>query len=264
MRKLVTLGVVLSLCACNLMKKSAATDEGGTAAASSAGTTSAGGGGIVSKGLSFLTGGPMQGEIDFMIKSEKGENGTVNMLIKGTKQRMEMTMAGKNNAVIMDGDKKEMIVLDEDKKTAMIMKLDSDGSPGGPGGPSGKPSGGGSGGAPKNDCVPNGKSDTVAGYDCNICVVDETDTKSEACVANGLSFLGFGGKSGLGALAGKMGGFPLRAIKTRKSDNKEVERFEVTKIERKNLGDDKFQIPPGYKTVDMADMFKGLGSPPKH
>jgi hypothetical protein len=71
------------------------------------------------------------------------------------------------------------------------------------------------------------------------------------------------GSGGLGAISGKLGGFPLRAVKTAKSDKHEIERFEVTKIERKNLGDDKFQVPPGYKTIDMADMFKGLGGPPR-
>jgi hypothetical protein len=267
MRKTLVCVALVSLCACNLLKKSDATDsEGGTAAAASA--SSGSGGGVVSKGLSFLTGGPMQGEMDILMKSEKS-NGTMKLFAKGTKQRVEMNMnetgasaagAPKMGAMIMDDVKKEMILLDDEKKTAMIMKLDAEGKPSTPGGPSGTtPTK-----ADAPECKPTGKSDTVAGYDCNICVTEAADSKTEACIANGLSFLGVGGKSSFGALAGKAAGFPLRAVKTAKSDGHEIERMEVTKIERKNIGDDKFQIPPGYKTMDMAEMFKGLGGPPHH
>lgn len=260
MRKILVCVAIVSLAACQ--KKTDASAEGGTAAAGSA---TSGGGGVVAKGLSFLTGGPMEGEMDILVKNPKS-SGTIKMFAKATKQRMEMTMSDKSakGAMIMDETKKEMIMLDDEKKTAMIMHLDAEGKPSTPGGPSAVGNPGGGGNAPKEECKPTGKSDTVAGYDCNICVTDSTDSKTEACVANGLSFLGVGGSSAFGALAGKMAGFPLRAVKTSKADGKEIDRFEVTKIERKSITDDKFQIPAGYKTMDMAEMFKGLGGPPRH
>jgi hypothetical protein len=254
MRKLIVCVAVVSLAACQ--KKVDANAEGGAATVTSAATPT--GGGVLAKGLSFLTGGPMQGEMDILMKGEKS-GGTMKLFAKGAKQRMEMNLSDKSTkgAMIMDGDKKEMIILDDEKKTAMIMKLDADGKPATPGGPAGV---GGTGKPEAPECKPTGKSDTVAGYDCNICVSETADAKTEACVANGLSLLGAGGGP-LGALAGKMAGFPLRAVKTAKSDGHEIDRFEVTRIERKNVADDKFQVPAGYKSMDMAEMFKNLGGP---
>jgi hypothetical protein len=235
---------------CNLLKKK--DDEGGVA--STAPTTSATSGGIVAKGLSFIGAAAFQGQVDMIIKNEKG-GGHGSILVKGPKQRMEFTSPeAKVGAIIMDGEAKKMIMLDDAKKTAMVMTLKDPGAapPAGPPGthPTAPP--------PKeHDFKRTGKKDVVAGYDCEIWTYEEPDQKGELCVADGFSLLGFGGLS-LGALSGKISGMPLRAISQTK-DGKEKDRWEVTKIERRDVPDDKFQVPPGYQTMDMDQLMKGLG-----
>jgi hypothetical protein len=52
--------------------------------------------------------------------------------------------------------------------------------------------------------------------------------------------------------------FPLRAITYDKDGNTETSRIEVTKIEKKTVPDDSFDVPPGYALVDLAQMIQGL------
>lgn len=235
-------------------KKNDAGDGGGTTGGAAAGSATSGGG-LLAKGLSLIGAGPFSGEVDVMFKNDKG-TGNGSIFVKGAKQRMEFSAPDhKTGAMIMDGAAKKMTVLDDGSKTAMVMTLDDSGKPSGaPGTTSG------SGAPPKeHQFTRTGKKDVVAGYECEIWTYEEPDAKGELCVADGLTMLGMGKLGSFAsALSGTMTGFPLRAIAQTK-EGKEKDRFEVTKLERKDVPDDKFQVPPGYKIVNMEDMMKGLG-----
>ena len=56
--------------------------------------------------------------------------------------------------------------------------------------------------------------------------------------------------------------FPLRFIGYEKDGTTENGRVEVTKIDKKALGDDKFTYPPTYKVIDLSAMMQGLGGIP--
>lgn len=262
MRKIVLGAACVSLLACNPLKLLSKSDDSAEGGATTAPAGGGGGssGGVIAKGLSLVAEGALQGEVDFMVKNPKTTMNAT-MQVKGMKQRMQVHSSDKPaglGAVIFDGEKKQMIMLDDDKKQAMVMKLDEQGQVSAPGGPSHAPA------APKPEapeCKATGKSDVVAGYSCDVCVSETPEKKTEVCSASGLAFFGFGKLAE--AMHAKFTGFPLRAVVTDKATSKEIERTEVTKIEKKSLGDELFVVPPGYKVVDLAEMFKGLGGAPR-
>lgn len=252
-RTIAIVSVLVLATGCGLLKKK--DDDGGATGSTATGATATSGGGIIAKGLSLAGAAAFQGEVDMTIKNEKGTTSNGSILVKGQKQRMDMTSPDqKMGAVIMDGEAKKMIMLDDAKKTAMVMSLKDPGAP-----PAGPPGAHPAGATPQkeHEFKRTGKKDVVAGYDCEIWTYEEPEQKGEVCVADGLSLLGFGGVS-LGALSGKISGLPLRAISQTK-DGKEKDRWEVTKIDRRDVPDDKFTIPPGYQTMDMDQLMKGLG-----
>ena len=51
--------------------------------------------------------------------------------------------------------------------------------------------------------------------------------------------------------------FPLRFIAFDKAGAEES-RFEVTRIDKKALAPARFEIPPGYKVVDLEQMMRGF------
>jgi len=56
--------------------------------------------------------------------------------------------------------------------------------------------------------------------------------------------------------------FPLRFVGYAKDGTTEESRLEITKIDKKSLADSEFQVPAGYKVVDLEKMFQGLGGMP--
>lgn len=109
-----------------------------------------------------------------------------------------------------------------------------------------------------------GKTDTVAGYGCDIILVKEKDTgklNSDVCVTKGLGGLG---RTNTGSQSFeswmqdllKDGGYPLR-MTTRKPDGSEEIRTETTRVVKKRLNDNLFAAPAGYTKVDMGSMMGG-------
>jgi hypothetical protein len=180
---------------------------------------------------------------------------------KGDKGRMEMqTEDGRKMFWILDGKNRRMIMPMPDGKMYYEMDLsDRDVMEA----------------MPEFDIVRTGKTDTVAGYPCEVVVIKnkKTDkTNSEVCVAKGLGYfmaMGDMGRSGQRTEPPWMkqfrehfkdGGFPLRTIR-RNDDGTEDTRMEVTKVEKKRLDDGLFTVPADYKKFDMAEMMKGKGMP---
>lgn len=243
--------------ACNKTESTATTTttaDAATGATAPTTTQQSTTGAIVDKALSFLGGGgPFEGAITMNNTNGDKPPKTITYEVKGTKMRFEGPeehgpMAG--GYMIFDTAAKKMTAVNDAKKTAMVMDV---GAMGGmtPTGAPGMPAG------PKPNVEKTGKTDTVAGYSCDVWKMTEASgEKTEACVAKGISFPAMGRHAGW--MSSLEDGFPLRAI-SYDAAGKEKSRMEVTKIEKKSIDDSQFQVPAGYTTQDMASMMKGLG-----
>jgi hypothetical protein len=262
----VGLGVVaLALSGCSVLDKlKGGGKEGATAGSGSvpsAAPTTGGAAGLLDKALSFAT-SPFSGEMQMEVRNGPPGSPTTasTFKVKGTKMRIETAAAGAGGppgAVIVEPVEKKMTMLDDKTKTAMVMHIpdsatgSGSGSAGGPGAGAGK----------KTEFKKTGKSDVVAGYSCDIYSFDgdEPGEKGEACIASGLSFLGMGGKmaGGWASSISSVGGFPLRVVVSQAGTEKS--RWEVKSVARKDVPESDFQVPPGYKVMDMDELMKNLG-----
>jgi Domain of unknown function (DUF4412) len=231
-------------------------------------------------GLGFLNG--FEGEIGILFKdaSPPGKAAIpLALMIKDNKLRMElpadMTAAGgmgsKGYAVLNTPEKKLYLVM-EDKKQVVLFDLDKAGeqlktfTSGMVTGPRDSRERREAAPRPPPKVTKTGQKDTVAGYACEIWdVIPETGEKMSACVANeGASWFKFppGGIPAEHAWAvelldGKH--FPLRGIAYDKA-GAEKARVEVTKMDKKALAATLFDIPQGYKVVDLQQMFAAMGT----
>ena len=113
-----------------------------------------------------------------------------------------------------------------------------------------------------------GKTDTVAGYSCEIWDIQNTEpgdkSKADVCVAQqGVSWFHIpmtGAPAEYAALGELADGshFPLRIVATAKDGVTEAGRVEVTKIDKKTLDPNLFVPPPTYKVVDIQTAMQGF------
>ncbi len=207
---------------------------------------------LVQDALSFVSGGPFEGEITMTTTNAGRPPQTTVYMVKGTKLRFtSSTGPAAGGYAIFDATAKKMTTVTDSQKTAMVIDLNNqvgaDLASGGPG-------------ASKVTIDKTGKTDTVVGYSCEIWKVKEANGGvGELCVGKGIAF-----PSVTGATAGWMGqlgdSFPLRVVISDPS-GKEKMRMEANKIEKKSLDESNFEVPAGYKTTSMEDMFKGLSVP---
>ena len=251
------LAILIPLAACNKDKTDSAATAGSSSAASATATTAATAPNLLDKALSFVTGGPFEGEITMQLTDAGKPPNTMVYSVKGSKMRFDLPAHGSAEGpgyAIMDGDAKKMYTVTESKKMAFEMDMNGAGA-----NPMAAAAGMNAAAATKPNVEKTGKTDTVAGYSCEVWKVTEANgDKTELCVAKGISFpsMGRGAPSWAGAIG--EGFFPLRVV-TNDSTGKEKSKMEVTKIEKKTEDEARFQVPAGYKTMNMADMMKGLG-----
>jgi hypothetical protein len=107
-----------------------------------------------------------------------------------------------------------------------------------------------------------GKTDSVAGYSCELWRVTDAGSSTELCVAKAPAPW-FGDAlpmvpSEYGWAAELMDGkhFPLRVVASR--DKQESMRLELTRIEAKPLDAALFQPPSGYRVIDLEQMLQAL------
>jgi hypothetical protein len=112
-----------------------------------------------------------------------------------------------------------------------------------------------------------GQYDTVAGYKCELWDVKSDHKEGTICVATqGLSWMSIP-MTGIPTERAWMlklfdgNHFPLRFVGYQKDGTTEENRIEVTKIDKKSLPDTQFQVPPGYKIVDLQKLFSSFGMP---
>ncbi len=227
--------------------------------------------------LAFLNG--FEGEIDaFMKDSSKpgAQPVPLAVLIKTGKAKIELpetvtkgagNMLGEKAYAIYDSGGKKLTVVSDSKKEAIVLDLNSSGKtfsgmspPGAPGHP-GAP-------ATPTKVTKTGKTDTVAGYKCEYWDITSDHKEGTVCVGDdGPSWLSIpmtGIPTERAWMLELMDGkhFPLRFIAYAKDGTTEENRIEITKIDKKSVADTEFQVPAGYKTIDLEKMMQGMPGMP--
>jgi hypothetical protein len=229
--------------------------------------------------LAFL--GSFEGEIDAFAKDNKpGSTPTpLSVLVKAGVIRFDIpekvavksgagTMLGPDAYVIVNSTAKKLYVVSDAQKQVIFIDLNTSGEAfKGLGGPPRQHHGGGS--TPEKTATTlskTGKSDTVAGYTCEIWDVASDHREGSVCVAQqGVSWFHIP-MTGIPTehlwMTELMDGqhFPLRFIGFQKDGTTEENRLEITKIDRRALPAGQFEYPPTYRVIDMMQMFAGLGA----
>jgi hypothetical protein len=163
--------------------------------------------------------------------------------------------------VVLD-EKKQVVVFDLDKAAEQLKTFGSGMQTGARDGRERAPTPS----RPPPKVTRTGRKDTVAGYACEIWdVVPDSSEKMSVCVANeGASWftLPLGSIPSEHAWALELldaKHFPLRGIAYDKA-GAEKTRVEVTKIDKKTLPAMLFEIPQGYKIVDLQQMVAAMGA----
>lgn len=240
----------------------------------------AGDGGAAASGGLSLSG--MEGEIDIAAtgKDPGKPDKTINvaMLVKGNKFRTDMP-AGIEGAEklgkiygIFDTDAKKVFVVIDNQKEVIEIDLNTIGDqvkamkPQAPT----RPGSAGTAEPPKYPpkITKTGKTDTVAGFSCEIWEIQNTEpgdkSKADVCVSQqGVSFFHFpmtGAPAEYAALGELVDGshFPLRGIGYGKDGVTESGRVEVTKVDKHTLDPNLFVPPAGYKTVTIQEAMQGF------
>jgi hypothetical protein len=230
--------------------------------------------------LAFLNG--FEGEIGIAMKnakpSAKGETiPPILLQIKSDKVRVDIPpgIGGRSQPnlkgyVVLNTPEKKLFLVMEDQKQVVVVDLNQLGeqmkafAPPHQTGPTGSKPGGPTHPMPK--VTKTGVTDKIAGYTCeNWEVTDETHKAASICIADqGASWFHLpitGIPTEYAWAAELMDGkhFPLRGIMYQK-DGTEEARVEVTKLEKKPMAATLFDIPAGYKVIDVATMAQQLGA----
>jgi len=112
-----------------------------------------------------------------------------------------------------------------------------------------------------------GKTETVAGLDCEDWTIDDGTEKVDVCASKGIAYFDLASDAKAGsseipwatALTAEKA-FPLRVVVHDKS-GKEEYRAEATKTDRKKIDDAMFVMPSGYKSADLAKETKTASLP---
>ncbi len=240
------LGVGVVACAVVLGAGACKRSDGDGASGSSTTSTPS----LAQKALTFLSGGVFEGEVTGDMTMPATGKHQVTWGFKGDKVRYDLPTGGALTGgwILFDGSTKKMYMINDHQKTVMTM----DSTKGAPGAA-----------AASAKVTKSGKHETIAGYDCEDWTVETTSGKTETCVSEGLTF-SFGSPRDSAndwakALADEKR-FPLRSV-TYDAAGTEQSRLEVTKIERKTMDASKFEVPMGYREMDLGALLGGMARP---
>jgi hypothetical protein len=236
--------------------------------------------------LSFLSG--FEGQIDLAARGKVAAKATqpgqpealnLSLLVKDKKFRMDLPNAPgptgapmKGFGVLDSSQQKLFVVTDTPEKMAIVFDLNRTGEQlKGFSGERTAAQGAKAPSKPPPKVTKTGRKDKVAGYTCEDWeIASEDGTKVAICVAGrGFSWLKIpmlGAPAEYAWMAELLDGsrVPLRAIMFEK-DGREGGRVEVTKIEKKTVPPNAFEIPPGYPQMTLEQMIakamSGLGGP---
>lgn len=185
-----------------------------------------------------------EGEVDMSVSSIAFGRvaTTLKMEMKGDKTRVETSLAGFSSVTLTDASAKKVWTLEPTTRTYTETDLSATTA-------AAKAT------MPKMSVRKTGRSDKVAGYDCDVYEVDDPSgalSHSELCLASGFSALALGlaGPFAAFAQADSFGdvlshGFPLRMV-VRDSKGAPLVTMEATRIERRKIPDSDLEIPPGF------------------
>jgi hypothetical protein len=241
-----------------------------------AGTDGAADGASPSTSLSFL--GTFEGEIDAFTKDSAKPGAQpvpLAVLVKGGKVKLQIpegltkgpgSPLGEKGYIIFDSAAKKLTAVSDATKEAIVVDLNTSGKSlagvappaAGPHGAAGSPS----------KITKTGKTDLVAGYTCENWDIAGDKKEGTVCMASdGPSWFSIP-TTGipptqawmLDLLDGKH--FPLRYVGYGKDGATEETRIEVTKIDAKPVPDTEFQVPAGYKTIELEKMMGAMPGMP--
>ncbi len=258
--------LLLAAVSCKGKDQAAAPAASGAALASAAAAPVA----AASASLSVLDG--FEGEIDLTAKGKlTGKEGAANtplnltLLVKDGKFRFDLPEGlagakdlGKAYVLVTPADKKLYAVMDA-KKQAVLIDMDKLAAQAKSMGAAHAPA---AGSAPPGQVTKTGKTDTVAGYQCEIWHVTSQKSVGDLCIAQqGTSWfhLPLTGMPAEYAWASEITDgkhFPLRFVAS--ENGAEQGRIEVTSIQKKTLSADQFTVPPGYAILNLEQMMGAM------
>jgi hypothetical protein len=228
--------------------------------------------------LAMLNG--FEGEIDLAIKDMSKnraapETVPITLQIKSDKVRAELPQnlgskdVPKGHLVLNTPEKKLYVVMDEQKQVVVVdlNKLGDQFKSMGQGLPKGPKDKGDAPSKPPPKVTKTGVTDKVAGITCeNWEVAEESRKVATLCISDQsaswfhLPLTGIPTEYAwaMELLDGKH--FPLRMIGYDKKTGAEEGRVELTKLEKKTIAATAFDMPAGYKIVDMSQMLGQLGA----
>ena len=229
--------------------------------------------------LAFL--GSFEGEIDALAKDSKpGSTPTpLSVLVKSGMIRFDIpekvaaksgagTMLGPDAYVIVNSTTKKLSIVSDAQKQVILVDLNTSGETFKGLGSSPQHHGGGASAPEKTPTTvtKTGKSDTVAGYKCEIWDVASDHREGSVCVAQqGVSWFHIpmtGIPTDHAWMTELLDGqhFPLRFVGFQKDGVTEESRLEITKIDKRTLPASQFESPPTYRVIDMMQMLTTLGA----
>jgi hypothetical protein len=196
--------------------------------------------------------GPFEGEIVVTVKDDASKKLPVSITydVKGNKVRY-VPVAAPVYAV-GDLDAQRVYAVDDAQKSYDTIDVKS--APGAKVPPSPK-------------VQKTGKTEKVAGLDCEDWTIDDGSEKVDVCASKGIAYFDIASDAKAGsaetpwavALTAEKA-FPLRIVVHDRS-GKEQYRAEATKADRRKIDDSLFQPPRGYKKADLAKETKTASLP---
>jgi hypothetical protein len=186
---------------------------------------------------------PFEGEISVMVKDETSRKlpASITYDVKGNKVRY--VPAAARVYAVGDLDAQRVYAIDDSQKSydAIDLKPAANMKP-----------------APTPKVVKTGKTEKVAGLDCEDWTIDDGNETADVCASKGITYFDLASEAKTGnaetpwavALTTERA-FPLR-ITVHDKAGKEQYRAEATKADRKKVDDSLFQAPTGYKKADLA------------
>ena len=204
---------------------------------------------IASAAPAALAPQPFEGEIVVAVKDETAKKlpATITYDVKGNKVRYVPAAAPVR--AISDLDAQRVYAIDDAQKT--FDQLDAKATAAAT--------------APK--VQKSGKTEKVAGLDCEDWTIDDGTEKVNVCASKGIAYFDLASEPKPGstetawatALTSEKA-FPLRVVVHDKA-GKEEYRAEATKADRQKLDDAIFQVPNGYKKASLAKETKTASLP---
>jgi len=176
-----------------------------------------------------------EGRIVMQMGTGKEASGPTEMLIKGTRARMNMSAEGQMVSMIIDHEASKMTMIMPGARMYMVQPLpDMDDS-----------------GESSSNVTRTGRKDVVAGHQCEIILVKgEESGTAEVCGATDMGNFVMGGAPGRGKppawAQGLESFFPLRV-----TDEGGRTVLEVTEIEAKPIDAAVFAPPAGYRSMKI-------------